>query len=78
MIKYSCWYQWWVDEDAEWETRQADDNPAIPALQGLCAFTEGFWIDTEGQLCHEYERIRFWIPPSRIVRIEREIIDDQT
>ena len=78
MIKYGCWYQWWVDGEAEFEVRWVVDNPEIPALQGMSALINGFWIDANGQLAHEYNRIRFWIPPSRIVRIEREIVDDQT
>jgi len=77
-IKYGCWYQWWVEEEAEFEVRWVDTNPDVPALQGMGAFRDGFWIDHAGQLCHEYDRIRFWIPPSRIVRVEREIVDDTT
>jgi len=78
MIKYGCWYQWWVIDEAEFEVRWVEDVPDVPALQGMGAFVAGFWIDKEGQLCHEHDRILYWIPPSRIVRIEREIIDDQT
>ena len=76
MTKYGCWYQWWVDEEAEFEVRYVDHNPEIEALSGLGAFINGFWIDTHGELCHEFERIRYWIPPGRIVRIEREIIEE--
>lgn len=78
MVRYDCWYQWWVHDDAQWETRLVSDKPEIPALQGLGAFTLGFWLDKGGSLSHEYDRILYWIPPSRIVYIERYVTDDQT
>lgn len=72
-IEYTCWYEWWVWEEAEYEVRAVSAQPDVPALTGMSAFVNGFWIDKEGELTVGYESCRYWIPSSRIVRVDREL-----
>jgi len=50
-----------------YEAREGD----CPALRGLQAFKDGFWINARGELTVGDDCL-YWIPPSAILHIKKE------
>ena len=64
MNKYICHYDNAGDEDALCEGNSIFD------------FKDGFWINNNGELTQRSDA-KYWIPPSRIYFIEKQVLEDE-
>ena len=67
--KYLCYF--FFGEERPLKIRTTFDNPEVPALSGLRAFGHGFWLNDKLELDYRSDEIRYWIPPSAIIRVEK-------
>lgn len=48
-----------------------DQQYAVSSAIGFCDFKDGFWVDERLKLSTNVLEIKFWIPPSAILYIEK-------
>jgi len=70
MFDYKCWFMFNTNPKSQLDLYIGSVNYSN---DGICAFTNGFWITNERKFTKGSD-CKYWIPPSQILYIEKQEI----